>query len=344
MIPCQPKAHDQLEETQKMSKPTLTEPTLTKMKTLATAAIVAASLAAPASAQSLFEGCPSGPILQRFIEFGKSGKMPPDLGKWLNTPADQYVEPWKPFDNVDYVGVCWVSAWLVHTSEGTILIDTLYGPFQKTIIENIAKTGTDLADIKYVLMTHGHFDHVGGAASLKPQLPNAKFVMTQGGWDEAIESAEKSEGRRKWEMIEADVVVADGDEITLGDNTIQVIETPGHTWGTASYIYDVKDGDDTYRAITVGGLGLNAIDGPAQVEAYIESVDRVRELVEAKGTPISAHLTTHGFSANMDEQRQELAARKDGEPNVFVNPDALLAQVAGLRGRAVKRLEREKSQ
>ncbi len=295
-----------------------------------------------ASAESLFDGCPSGPIIQRFIEFGQTGQMPKDLGKWLNTPADQYVEPWKPFDNVDYVGVCWVSAWLVHTDDGVVLIDTLYGPFQKMIVENIEKTGTDLADIKYVMMTHGHFDHVGGAASLKPLLPNAKFVMTQGGWDEAVESAAQSQGGpRAWNMIAPEITVADGDQITVGGNTFQVIETPGHTWGTASYMYDVHDGDNTYRAITIGGLGLNAIEGPPQVEAYIASVDRVRKLVEAQEMPIEVHLTTHGFSAGLDENRQKHAARKVGEPNVFVDPQALLNQVAGLRERAVKRLEIE---
>jgi metallo-beta-lactamase class B len=295
-----------------------------------------------ASAESLFDGCPSGPIIQRFIEFGQTGQMPKDLGKWLNTPADQYVEPWKPFDNVDYVGVCWVSAWLVHTDDGVVLIDTLYGPFQKMIVENIQKTGTDLADIKYVMMTHGHFDHVGGAASLKPQLPNAKFVMTQGGWDEAVESSAQSQGGpRAWNMIAPEITVADGDQITVGGNTFQVIETPGHTWGTASYMYDVHDGDNTYRAITIGGLGLNAIEGPPQVEAYIASVDRVRKLVEAQDMPIEVHLTTHGFSAGLDENRQKHAARKVGEPNVFVDPQALLNQVAGLRERAVKRLEIE---
>jgi metallo-beta-lactamase class B len=295
-----------------------------------------------ASAESLFDGCPSGPIIQRFIEFGQTGQMPKDLGKWLNTPADQYVEPWKPFDNVDYVGVCWVSAWLVHTDDGVVLIDTLYGPFQKMIVENIEKTGTDLADIKYVMMTHGHFDHVGGAASLKPQLPNAKFVMTQGGWDEAVESSAQSQGGpRAWNMIAPEITVADGDQITVGGNTFQVIETPGHTWGTASYMYDVHDGDNTYRAITIGGLGLNAIEGPPQVEAYIASVDRVRKLVEAQDMPIEVHLTTHGFSAGLDENRQKHAARKVGEPNVFVDPQALLNQVAGLRERAVKRLEIE---
>ena len=296
-----------------------------------------------AVAQSLFDGCPSGPILERFVDFGRSGKMPPDLGKWLNTPENQKVEPWKPFDNVDYVGVCWVSSWLVKTDDGYVLIDTLYGPFIGQLIENLKSTGVDFADIKYVLMTHGHFDHVGGAAALKPLLPNAKFVMTQGGWDEAIESAEKSEGRRAWKMIEQDVVVEDGDTIELGDNTFSVIETPGHTWGTASYSYDVTDGDNTYRAITIGGLGLNAIDGPPQVEAYIESVDRVRALVEGGDDKVEVHLTTHGFSNDLDENRQKHLARKAGEPNVFVNPQALLNQVATLRAGAVERLEIENS-
>ncbi len=265
--------------------------------------------------------------------------MPPDLGKWLNTPTDQNIEPWKPFDNVDYVGVCWVSAWLVHTDDGVVLIDTLYGPFRKMIVEKIKETGTDLADIKYVLMTHGHFDHVGGASALKPLLPNATFVMTQKGWDEALASSAQSQGgRRAWDMIEPEMVVADGDEINVGNNTFTVIETPGHTWGTASYMYDVQDGDDVYRAITIGGLGLNAIEGPSQVEAYIDSVDRIRAFAEAADAPIEVHLTTHGFSAGLDENRIKHMNRTDGDANVFVDPQAILAQVAGLRDRAVKRL------
>lgn len=311
---------------------------------MVTGLLLSAGLCGAASAQSLFEGCPSGPIVERFVEFGKTGQMPPDLGRWLNTPEAQYVEPWSPFDNVDYVGICWVSAWLVHTDDGSVLIDTLYGPFQQTIIDNIQKTGTDFADIKYVLMTHGHFDHVGGTAALKPLLPNATFVMTQGGWDEAVESSLASQGGpRAWDMIEPELVVADGDEITLGGITFTVVETPGHTWGTASYLYDVKDGENTYRAITIGGLGLNAIEGPTQVEAYIESVDRVRALVEAKEMGVDVHLTTHGFSNNLEEDRQALEARAQGEPNVLVNPQGLLDQVATLRAGAVERLAIEEA-
>lgn len=283
--------------------------------------------------------------MARFVEFGRTGQMPPDLGRWLSTPDAQYVEPWSPFDNVDYVGVCWVSAWLVHTDEGTVLIDTLYGPFQQTLLDNIATTGTDLADIRYVLMTHGHFDHVGGAAGLAPLLPNATFAMTQGGWDEAIESAEASQGGpRAWDMIAEDMVLADGESIELGGNTFTVIETPGHTWGTASYLYDVVDGDDTFRAITIGGLGLNAIEGPPQVEAFIESLDRMRALVEEQEMGVEVHLTTHGFSNNLDEDRQAMADRAEGEPNVMVDPNGLLAQIESLRAGAVEQLEIERSQ
>ncbi len=301
-------------------------------------------LAAPALAQSPFEGCPSDMILGRFVEFGRTGKMPPDLGRWLGTPEEQYIAPWSPFENVDYVGICWVSAWLVHTDEGSVLIDTLYGPYTKTLLDEIAKTGTDLADIKYVLMTHGHFDHAAGAAMLKPLLPNATFVMTQTGWDEAVASAEASQGgRRAWNMVEPEMVVADGDSITLGNNTFSVVETPGHTWGTASYTFDVIDQGQSYRAVTIGGLGLNAIEGPEQVEAFIDSLDRLSSMAQDEDMGIDVHLTTHGFSNGLEEDRQALAARAEGEPNVLVDPEGLLSQIASLRSGAVERLAIEQN-
>jgi metallo-beta-lactamase class B len=74
-----------------------------------------------------------------------------------------------------------------------VLIDTLHEPHVDQLIENLRKVGVDLSEIKYVLMTDGHFDHVGGAAKLKPLFPDAKFVMTQKGWNEALEGAKQSE-------------------------------------------------------------------------------------------------------------------------------------------------------
>ena len=129
-----------------------------------------------------FEGCPSR-------QFWRASRISAALEKcprisaagWAISKA-QYIEPWKAFDNVYFVGVCWVSAWVIRTNDGVVLIDTLHEPHVDQLIANLQKVGVDFADIKYVLMTHGHFDHVGGAAKLKPLLPNAKFAMTKTGW------------------------------------------------------------------------------------------------------------------------------------------------------------------
>lgn len=304
--------------------------------------LLGAALPGSAMAQP-FEGCPSKDILARFEEFGRTGKMPPDMGAWLGDPRAQYIEPWKAFDNVYYVGICWVSSWAIRTSDGVVLIDTLHEPHVDQLIANLRKIGIDLSEIKYVLMTHGHFDHVGGAARLKPLLPNAKFVMTQTGWNEALDGAKKSQATpRPWSMIAQDVVVKDGDTIRLGGNSFGVLETPGHTHGTASYTYDVKDGDNTYRAITVGGLGLNAIESSKQVEEFIASLDKIAGLVKRPTNPVTVHLTTHPFSNGLTELREKVAAHKPGETNPLVDPKGLLAQLASLRQGAEERLELER--
>ena len=83
--------------------------------------------------------------------------------------------------------------------------------------------------------------------------------------------------------------------------------------------------------------------GPPQVEAFIESLDRVQALVESRDMGVQVHLTTHGFSNNLDEDRKTLATRAEGEPNVLVDPNGLLAQIETLRDGAVARLEVERA-
>jgi metallo-beta-lactamase class B len=198
-----------------------------------------------------------------------------------------------------------------------------------------------------VLVTHGHFDHAGGVARLKRELKNARFVMTEAGWAEALASASASAGTRgAWEMIPRDIVAKDGDSWTLGGRTVTLLETPGHTLGTASYLYDVHDGSRTHRAVTVGGLGLNAIRNARQVELYIESVERLDRLASSGARPVEVHLTTHPFSTGMMEQRAILARRTAADPHPLVDPRALHAQLEALGQGAKERLvvERAKSQ
>lgn len=289
-------------------------------------------------------GCPSAKIDTLFNDFGRTGKMPPELGRWLSDPQSQITEPYQAFDNVYNVGICWVSAWLVKTSAGPVLIDTLYEPYTDQLIDNLKKFGVDPADLKMVLLTHGHFDHVGGVAKLK-SLSNAKFVMTQKGWSEAQVNAQKSQGKPgAWTMpAAADIIVKDGEILTVGDTQFTAYETPGHTWGTTSYALDVKDGDKTYRAITIGGLGLNAIDGPQQVEAYIRSVDRIKALVNASKNPISVHLTAHPFSTGLTEAKEFLKTRKPGQAHPLVDANGLNKQLEKLRAGAAERLAIEEA-
>lgn len=295
--------------------------------------------AMPNTATSPLTGCPSATIDQLFNDFGRTGKMPPELKRWMNDAKAQTIEPYQAFDNVYYVGICWVSAWLIKTSDGPVLIDTLYEPYTDQLIENIKKVGVNPADIKMVLLTHGHFDHVGGVSKIKA-LTNAKFVMTVEGWREAQADAQKSQGKPgAWTMpAAADILVKDGDVLTVGDTKFYAYATPGHTWGTTSYAVDVKDGDKTYRAITIGGLGLNAIDGTQQVEAYISSVDRIKSMVNASQNPISVHLTMHPFSTGLTEAKDLLKTRKPGQPHPLVDPNGLNKQLDALRAGATERL------
>jgi metallo-beta-lactamase class B len=286
--------------------------------------------------------CDSKQMTAAFEDFGRTGRMPPDLGRWLSDPKAQYMEPYRAFDNVYFVGVCWVSAWLIKTTEGAVLIDTLHDPFADLLIDNIRKVGVDPADIRYVLITHGHFDHAGGAYKLKP-LTKARFVMTQKGWDEAARSAKASQGTpRQWTFIPQDIVAKDGDVIHLGGEKFVVYETPGHTFGTASFGYRVHDGRQAYNAFTVGGLGLNAIENSKQVEEYIASVTRIAALVNRPQDPVTVHLTTHPFSTGLTEARDRLKTRKPGDPHPLVDAAGFSAQLEGLRKGAVERLEIEK--
>ncbi len=295
----------------------------------------------PAQASGLRGKCESKPLLAGFVEFVKTGRMPADLRKFLGDAQAQRIAPYKAFDNAYYVGVCWVSAWLITSPQGHVLIDALYGNFTRQLLANVRSLGFDSKDIRLVVVTHGHFDHAGGLALLKKELaPGTRFAMTKEAWEEAAANAASE--RRPFPMIEPDVVLADGQEITGGGVTIQAFETPGHTMGTASYAFDVRDGAKTYRAFTVGGLGLNAIKGPAQVEAFIASVKRIRKLTEEGPRPIRLHLTTHGFSTGLPEASALLKQRKPGDPHPLVDLRGFRRQLDQLQAGAEERLQIER--
>ena len=200
--------------------------------------------------------------------------------RWLAWESpEQAVEPFQIFDNLYYVGIDWVAAYVLQTSEGLILIDALYGKWVNALPGNLRKLGLDPNDIRSVLVTHGHFDHHGGAALIQ-QRYGAKVVMTEEDWVLAETPARHPLFAAA--VPTRDVVAQDGDIITLGDTTVTLFKTPGHTPGVLTMGYEVKDGAEVHNAITLGGVGLN-FSGVERTQSYLESYARLQSMAAVSG-------------------------------------------------------------
>ncbi len=256
-----------------------------------------------------------------------------------NDPVAQRVEPFQIFDNLYYVGIEWVSCYLLVTTDGLILIDSLYGDHIDTAIDGIRSLGYDPADLKYVLATHGHFDHAGGAARFQ-ETYGARVGMTEADW----QLAETPPGNPDYEIDVPvrDMVIADGDTLELGDTEIRFYVTPGHTEGVLSMEFPVRDGGEEHRAFVFGGVGLN-FEGVHRTNLYLDSVARVQRLAAEEGNPIEVNITNHASMGRIFERAEQLALRADGDPHPFVDPAGHAAWLAELQENAEKKLvvERE---
>jgi len=223
-------------------------------------------------------------------------------------------EATRVFDNLYYVGVQNVSAWAVATPDGIILLDALNSPedIMNTVEPGLRKFGLDPANIKYVIVTHGHGDHFGGAAYLARQY-HAHVLMSDNDWKLAPTMLNKP-------MYQAppprDIVVQDGQKLTLGGETLTLYITPGHTLGTVSVLIPVTDHGQPHVAALWGGIGFNFPHSPARFRTYADSAQRFMRLALAAGadTPLSNHPTID----NAIEKSQQLKKRGPNDPNPFV--------------------------
>ena len=167
---------------------------------------------------------------------------PPARERW-------HAEPVKVFDNLYFVGMTEFSAWAVTTSEGIIIIDALFDySVDDEVAEGLKKVGLDPAKIKYVIISHGHSDHSGGAKFLQDSY-KARVLLSAADWD----LLDRGRGTRP----ARDMVATDGQKLTLGDTTITMYITPGHTAGTLSYLIPVKDHGTPHLVAEWGGTAFN---------------------------------------------------------------------------------------
>ncbi|MYB19485.1 MAG: MBL fold metallo-hydrolase [Holophagales bacterium] len=256
-----------------------------------------------------------------------------------NDPVAQRVEPFQIFDNLYYVGIEWVSSYLLVTTDGLILIGSLYGDFIDNVIDGIRAVGFDPSDLKYVLVTHGHFDHVGGAARFQ-ETYGARVGMTEADWELAEQPP--SDPRYEIDVPVHDMVIADGDTLQLGDTEIRFYVTPGHTEGVLSMDFPVRDGGEEHRAFVFGGVGLN-FEGVHRTNLYLDSVARIQRLAGEEGNAIEVNITNHAGMGRVFERAEQLASREPSDPHPFVDPQGFVDWLDELQRNAEHKLvvERE---
>jgi metallo-beta-lactamase class B len=236
-----------------------------------------------------------------------SRPAPPELATW-------HAEPVKVFDNLFYVGEKEYSAWAVNTSDGIIIIDTIFDySVEDEVVGGLKKLGLDPAQIKYVIVSHGHGDHSGGAKFLQSTY-KARVLMSEADWDLLSRNPNQAQPTR-------DMVVTDGMKLTLGDTTLTLFLTPGHTPGTISTLIPVKDNGRQHLMAEWGGTAFNFTVTPDKnreywFKTYIASAEKFREAAQKAGADgiIANHTNFDGSKRNFPL----LANRKPGDPNPFV--------------------------
>jgi len=228
--------------------------------------------------------------------------------KWraMNVPAARV------FDNLYYVGHAQYGAWVVKTSAGLILYDALDSPDEaKQYIEGgMAKLGLDPKDIKYMIVTHGHGDHYGGAKYLQDKY-GMRVALSAPDW--AFMASQPVTARRG-PPPKHDMDIADGQVLTLGDTSLKLILTPGHTPATISSIFTVTDHGTKHVVSFWGGTGLPTAKAP--LTQYEASIHKLWDGGKAAGA--DTLISNHPYLDTTLDALPKLAVRKADQQHPFV--------------------------
>ena len=254
---------------------------------------------------------------------------------WVKRLFDGWRAPVPPrhlFGNIHYVGSIGVSSFLISTPEGHILLDTGFDDTVPIIQHGVEQLGFRVADIRFILSSHAHIDHVGGHALMK-KLTGAQIVasaadartLASGGADDYIQWPKDT---ILYAPIKADRIVADGERVTLGGATLTAHLTPGHTRGATTWTMDGAAGGATRHVVFFSSASINdgtrLLDNPLYPDF---ARDFQATFATLRALPCDIFFAPHGGQFAM---AQKFARLERGEKeNPFVDPAGWQKLIAG---------------
>ena len=238
--------------------------------------------------------------------------------------------PYRIIGNVYYVGSQGLASYLITTKEGHILINSSLESSVPLIRESIEKLGFKFGDVKILLISHAHWDHCAGSASIK-ELTGAKYMVMDADVPE-IEAGGKGNFQygdsptSRYQPTKVDRVLHDGEAVKLGDAVLTAHLTPGHTKGTTTWTMKVKEGNKTYNVVIIGSPNVNAgyklVNNALypQIASDYERMFRVLKLL-----PCDVFLGAHGNYYGMEAK---YARMKEHAANPFIDPEGYRSYVA----------------
>jgi metallo-beta-lactamase class B len=234
----------------------------------------------------------------------------------------QPFEPRKIVGNIYYVGTNLISAFLIVTPAGNILLDTGHVQMLSQVTANIEQLGFKAKDVKLLLNSHAHFDHCGGFAEFKRKtgatIVASKLdgeLMMHGGRGDFVHGDDLA-----FEPIKPDQIISDGERVELGGVSLTAHLTPGHTKGCTSWSMQVHENGKSYDVLFVCGLTVSPFK-LTNNDRYPNIVEDERNtLRKLRGMHADVMLAPHGFYFDL---AGKAARQKEGAPNPFVDPGEL---------------------
>ena len=246
-----------------------------------------------------------------------------DRKDYFEHPENYRFDPFRIYGNLYYVGDRDACPYLIDTGDGLILIDTGYGHETQFLLDNIRALGFRAEDIKIIVHSHGHYDHFGGTEEIKA-ISGAKVYMSRVETELLHQMPERAlchhspvpGARIPWPDIELE----DGDHIRLGNTDITCVLSPGHTFGTLSFFFDVTENGRTLRVGYWGGTGVLTMYKAycawyhlpmTKCDAMMETIEKLRK------EHVDISIGNHAGQCAMIKKRQQWL--ENPEVNPFID-------------------------